>query len=399
MAQARGVCLFFLMFTNAEAHSMDSCSAEDSANFGLKTIALIQSNKKTIKKQEMAASAMPLAETVNHKPFEWETAFDQLAANVANNNGKIDNVTKTALAGMRATVLDILNYVVSSVKEDQGEVDRALNVVVSCDKHLDLGDEELKNAASQKEGEHATCRTSEASLKANTDVVCTEYTTAVSNPAPPGCMSTFSATPTPAEYASVVECVGRIATWSTSCNASLTQKKNACDEATASKTAQTQVCNAAQSIYEQYFCSYYQRVTGGCSEYSSCRAKAVSDQATVYAAVKLAQSARKAEYVAADRILCFLDVLNSTGELSQDLLTGCFKNDTITVTQLDIVYHDAPPPKPCDTAAVASKPCDDEWQTNQYMGKPWYSTAPTTTCTACVTSAPTPAPTPGPTQE
>lgn len=325
-------------------------------------------------------------------------AVQKLAVGVINGTEIITDTQQEVLADIREQMKQMVEATRAAHTEAQGEVDRALELVAECDEELaDIAG--TKDTSSEAELGHSQCRNAEKVLKGEKDEKCASYITAATNQYMPPCMAAYDPTPVPEDFHAMHECLRKIILWAGPLNASLTVNKAACDEATKAHDDKKRDCDQEQALFEGSFCRYHEKLTGACSDYSSCRAGKTQKQDEVHEAVQLAEVARKAVFTAATRIQCLQDVFLLAGPVEQRHKLESCMNATTSTSELDITYHAAPPEQSCDAEPVTTHPCTGEWARDFYETKEWYAGAPTATCTPCLhlteaptTAAPTPAP-------
>jgi len=283
------------------------------------------------------------------------------------------------LSSIGEEMQQIRNTTAVTHAEDQDEVDRARDAVTKCDEWA-----HIKNASrvTTREEAHATCRSLEADLQQTKATACSKYLDAMQGLDEPDCAASLPADPQPAELPSMLSCVQETADWWEDFNASVTVLAVSCDEASAAHEDKKSSCDSAQTTYEATFCSYRTQLTGACSAYDKCRASAVAEQQDVQAKVQVAEASRKAQYVAAAHIECYLEVLMASPEQQRGLLEKC-SSLTVLTTQLNMNYHEVPVGAGCDVSPVATHPCQEPWLQERYEGEKWYSNAPTVACTPC----------------
>merc|ERR1719210_1709351 len=233
-------------------------------------------------------------------------------------------------------------------------------------------------------------------MKQSMDGRCDEFRSLIAQATPPA----FPTRPSAWTYIEVQKFITFAETyqsWATEYNASLEVAKEECDESTRNHTAHRSTCNRFQAVFEIQFCDYHSASTALCASYETCRGKAVTAQSEVHEAVAKVEVARKAEFIAAKNVQCYLRVLNAEVSEQVDEFKMC-EEAAVGTAHLNIKYHPAPNPLECDTSAgVGQPPCHEEFLSLHYTSKGWYDEAPTETCSSCSEAIPTPVLTPVPT--
>jgi len=165
-------------------------------------------------------------------------------------------------------------------------------------------------------------------------------------------------------------------------NATLSEKKAACEDATQELARQREQCNQAQSIYESRFCEYRQFLTSTCSKYDTCRASASEVLDNVTELAESSSATLKIQYTSVKLVVCFVDVLQASDEEQGAQLQHCNQLN-VSTSSLDITRREAPKATDCNTSLVSMYPCGSQWLEDHYTSKEWFSLAPAASCTAC----------------
>merc|ERR1719443_1376208 len=142
-------------------------------------------------------------------------------------------------------------------------------------------------------------------------------------------------------------------------------------------------CDTAQSVFESAMCTYASELTTACDDYDSCRETAILNYNQVKVAVNESEYALKADYQAANQVICYISVLNATTADEKSTTLDSCHVAVYDDSHLDILYPAVPDPAVCDTSPADHKPCDTTFLSMQYTSQPWHTEAPSITCTAC----------------
>ncbi|CAE7190978.1 unnamed protein product [Symbiodinium sp. KB8] len=146
------------------------------------------------------------------------------------------------------------------------------------------------------------------------------------------------------------------------------------DETSSWKRRRRTSCDDLQHELESAFCQYRARLTETCGELEACslrlgqRLADGADEALLEKAEVWRTRVLNAEAAAQ----CFLESFSSSTDPS-----GC-ENVVANTSNLDLPF---PGLAACDTSAVATFPCQEEWMQQYYTRKPWYG--PSATLAAC----------------
>lgn len=272
-------------------------------------------------------------------------------------------------------------------QEDQKEIQRAIDGITNCTTTMqgafsaaDTGVNALKQKQVSASGTHATCRGEQVTLNSTKVSECDDFTSYSDGleGSKPACLCSFPAGPSD----EMLACIQSAATWATLANSTYMAKDGECDTATTNLNNKKTTCDANQKAFESAFCSYGQALTTTCSEYTTCRKTTTATYKTVSSDVAVSEAARKAEHVAAKKVICFVGVFKAAKTAKPKAFDDC-NAETYSTTHLDIEYPPAPAAETCDVSPVDDKPCDSEWVSTNYAGKPWSTQAPATACSAC----------------
>jgi len=308
------------------------------------------------------------------KHFETLTNLQALARKVASGEEKITDASKLALSGIKDEMFAIIDDTTQQHTENQEEVDSARDAISFCgtettEKHTNAsGINDLKEKVDEKRIEHNTLRVKEKEALVEKTEKCTAFKTYNDNISPPPCSVTFP--PGPSD--SRLDCIVRIKEWSHQNFREYDQKENECHETTVTSETDGQEADEEQEAFETGFCTYASTLIETCEAQTRCRSQFVAARDKLHSQVKVTENGRKAEYKAAKKILCLLDVLNATVAEMPGLLVRCEKLG-IATSHLDMVYPAIPAAAECDPSPVAIKPGDDAWQKKEYaIQTEWY---------------------------
>merc|ERR1719422_1033998 len=274
-------------------------------------------------------------------------------------------------------------------KRDQSVVNRMLEDVKKCKETMEdkfnaptNGVKALKQSTETAKSKLTTCKTDLVGKITTKETECTAFTSFVKglSNSKPKCVCTLAETPSP----EVLACIQEAKSWGTSSEASYIDLRDKCDTATGAVATKEKACNTAQGIFESSFCSYGEKLTDTCQDYGKCH----SDTSAAYndnnGKLKVAETSRKAEFVAAQKVICFVGVLKVKAAEKQHSLKECLKK-TFSTSHLDMSYPGLPVAAVCDVSPVANMPCDEAFITDHYEAS-WSKKAPAATCVPCAWS-------------
>ena len=310
--------------------------------------------------------------------------LQSLVAKVDGHNYTLSKPEKTALETIGLMVGKMQNASVMQHAEDQQEVNRMRDLIQNCtsDAAASLAKvAAFKESASSTRKAHAACRQVEGSAKDDKTLACTTYQAHRETTTPPTCMSTelsaeYVKTDDAAKKKQMEACLVMVKSWLTPFHA----KYEECKSKTDTHKNKSAECGAQQQAFEQAFCLYESKLEDTCTAQNSCRAKMIAARNSSHDGVKLAEAARKADFTASNRLLCFLDVLRANNTHKRKTLLEC-QNQSKQTSKFDIVYQDIPGASDCQPELT--KPCDSSWQLQEYQSQAWHSKAKMEVCKPC----------------
>lgn len=260
---------------------------------------------------------------------------------------------------------------------DQDDIDDALLGAIECS---DNGVAEALEDAETKRVSHAMCRRSEVGIAAE-GPACKNYTKARKglDSSSPGCSVGKASSDDPQELKSFEACFSRNFThWYEPIRALY----EACNDETEQRREE---CRQNQTAFEGSFCVAASKH----DDYCQCWERASTSYNRSVARVQTAEAARKADFEAAERINCWFKIWESQAEHKEDALVNC-SDTTIDTSNLTIRYGNLSAPI-VSCPAAASRPCDDDWERQEYKLQDWYTSSPTTCISSCGASTLAPA--------
>lgn len=295
-------------------------------------------------------------------------------------------IIKTIIEQMEKNVIKAAD---TQHKEDQNEVNRMLGDITKCKETMENkfnanpnGVNALKQTMETAKSTLTTCKTDLVTKITTKEADCTAFTSFVTglSSSKPSCVCTLPKTPS----AAVLQCIDQTKSWGTSSSTSYVDLKGKCDAATSAEDSKTKACDTAQGTFESSFCSYGEKLTDTCADYEVCHTDKSSEYVENNAEIKVAETSRKAEFVAAKKVICFVGVFKAkAADKSKELKTCTAK--TYSTAHLDISYPTPPSAAKCDVSPVATKPCDGAFISDHY-GASWSTKAPAATCVPCAWS-------------
>jgi len=315
--------------------------------------------------------------------------LEQLAARVMAGTEKLTDAQKDLLKELKAELEKIITGLDNDHKEDQNELNNALQAIKDCDAGTN-GIAEAATSSGDAGTTHSDCRASENTKKVATDTACELYVTTASSPGAPECMYTFPKQPKESEFDAMGVCVKKIYEWAKDWHVTLGTKKETCEETKDQHETQKEECDAAQKSYETSFCAYRQTLVTKCDDYASCRATKIAAFEVAVEGIKVDESARKAMFSAAKNVICYLGVFEAAAKDQPATLKACKDHGAYDSAHLNVNYPSLPAALACDKSPVSTYPCEPAWTAANYDSKPWFGKAPPVDCTQC---APLPPPT------
>merc|ERR1719422_1766855 len=237
-------------------------------------------------------------------------------------------------------------------QRDQSVVNRMLEDIEKCKETMEgkfnapsNGVNALKQSTDTAKSLLTTCKTDLVGKITTKETECTAFTSFVKglSNSKPSCVCTLAETPSP----EVLECIQEAKSWGTSSETSYIDLKDKCDTATSAVATKEEACNTAQATFESSFCSYGEKLTDTCQDYEKCHSDKSAEYLDSNKQIEVAETSRKAEFVAAKKVICFVGVLKAKpAEKSKELKT-CIDN-TYSTSHLDMSYPASPIAAKCD---------------------------------------------------
>jgi hypothetical protein len=258
-----------------------------------------------------------------------------------------------------------------------------------------------KTSKDRAQENHTGCREAQRTVTEDQRDFCQAYDSyRMSAESAPACMSShlgtdYVSTQEGSKLETMEECMNLTKIWL----GPLYDKYVACESKGATVAEKKNDCDVYQATFELAFCEYSDTLDDTCDEYERCHNTSISHRETVYSALQVDEAVRVAEYLAAKRMQCLLQIFNASTEEPDkaNKLQTC-QNETYDTSHLKIVYPLIPSPTTC--TREGNVPCDAEFLNVMYEAQGWHALAPTAQCMPCtvpVTPAPTTAPPPVPT--
>merc|ERR1719245_1081272 len=189
-------------------------------------------------------------------------------------------------------------------KRDQSEVNRLHGDVKRCEETMNSkftatpnGVNALRQSAATAKSALTTCKTDLVGLITTKETECTAFESFVrglSN-SKPSCVCNLATTPSP----EVLACITKAKTWGQTSEPAYINLQGKCDKATDAVDKKEKVCNTAQGTFESSFCSYGEKLTDTCEDYDECHSDKSAEYTDGKEGIKVAETSRKAEFVAA----------------------------------------------------------------------------------------------------
>merc|ERR1719422_1186662 len=277
-------------------------------------------------------------------------------------------------------------------KQDQSVVNRMLEDIEKCKETMEdkfnapsNGVNALKQSTDTAKSLLTTCKTDLVGKITTKETECTAFTSFVKglSNSKPQCVCSLAETPSP----EVLKCIQEAKSWGTSSEPSYIDLRDKCNTATSAVATKEEACNTAQGTFESSFCSYGEKLTDTCQDYEKCHSDKSVEYVDSKKDIKVAETSRKKEFVAAKKVICFVNVLKAKAAEKQRDLQTCI-DKTYSTSHLNMIYPNVPSAAECDISPVATTPCDTAFVSAHYgPDVPWSKKAPAATCVPCAWSS------------
>lgn len=269
--------------------------------------------------------------------------------------------------------------------EDQTEVTASHATIIACnttrEHHFNMpetGVNYLKGAKELAKSTLTSCKEEQKSLNETQQTECATFRTFVTGlqTSKPSCVCSLPMEPSD----TVLTCIQQAASWGKSSSARYIETRDNCDTSTTNLDRQKNTCDTNQGSFETAFCAYGLMLTTTCQDYGTCYPSAVATYNETTKNVKVAEESRKAEFVAAKKVICYVGVLRAKDADKTKLLDKC-NAENYDTTHLYISYPAVPDRATCDTSPVDVKPCDSTFISTHYSS--FEPLAPAKACVPC----------------
>jgi len=293
------------------------------------------------------------------------TMFAQYADQLVRDGAAIDDDSKTALSDMKDSLTaETQKFLTQNHATDQDLVTSAAGRVISCNSELEpkKADDDTAVSNSAVAGStHATCREDLAAIIVKREKACQDlddFIAGIGQCAAP-----------PSERAAVKAFYVTLGSLHSGENA-WTQLDEQCTNFENQESEKDAECDGFQETFESGSCQVRLSVHTSCATHHSCFDTAFSEYDDIMMAVETNEDGRKVDWVAIEKLKCYIDVLISDEEADAraNALTSCHEQEAGTA-HLNIQYPDLPDKLECSVSAVDSYPCTDTFTTG-YSGMP-----------------------------
>jgi len=328
--------------------------------------------------ERLAALAVAAPSGDGNRLTGMATELQQLAAKIINGKEHMTELHKEVFDRMREDMKTVNTTIASDHREDQAEVDRALQAILDCAPNQTKFDSAAKYA-SEAESAHEECRLQELKFASLVKGACGG--TDMFEEMDPPCIKGPPADAWPEELRGYLDALREQIQKARKWNATISLQNAECENAEQQYFEKIAECNVSQAHFEMGSCAYRQTVADGCAAFEACRAKHIAEQSEIQEAVGVSEAGRKAGYKAVRQIICLVEVFEVSPEEQPARYDAC-THLSLDTSHLDINYHKAPPGD-CDTTPVDQYPCLGDWIGAHYKSKDWYERSQIADCVPC----------------
>ena len=321
-------------------------------------------------------------------------AEQTLAERHAKNGNSTDyNLTRDEFALSNATLV-VLDTVITQMQDLLQEIneshlaDEQLLVdlsqgFVQCNMELATRQEQSNNLSSVVDiasTEHDACRSTQQSMAEAKATAWAHYYGNASYLAPPHdvkqCMGNFVSGYSPQtamDLQAMTVCADKIRVWSGAFSTTMTSLGAAYDASHEAVGNQSQDCRVKQYTLESHFCEYRQQLMDSCSAMHACFHNMNSTWMELLTSVAASQTRREASYIAAKKVVCYVEVLKFN--LTNPAVQAC-QSLAVDTSAIDVAIPSHASRDACETTPVAMFPCMQSWLDAEYYNKTWYTGSP-----------------------
>lgn len=246
---------------------------------------------------------------------QYTQFVETMASRVVGHNLTMSDAEKEALTVIRQFVNDFNNSIWQQHLTSNCSVDATNGLGIAAG---------LKTTMQTSRGAHSSCRQTEKTDKRSATAECDAYELYSKSSAAvtPSCTcSDLTAAKIASDALSTTtqSCIIETKTWIDG----LEVKRAACANAEEVYENRTVACDQKQTTFETSFCYYALKQTDVCGEQTRCRDHSIEARRVLHAEVEESESARKSDYAAGRKLLCFLNVFEAENVNKSTNLSAC----------------------------------------------------------------------------
>jgi len=287
--------------------------------------------------------------------------------------------------GMMALMLEVQRESLTANGDTKAQLVASASQLVACGSAkaaANTSSFELTAAVAQ--AAHSSCRASEQMLLADQRAKYQMLNATWQGFVAPACSADMEiADPWPSRLA----CFGDVQFWLETSAANMQTQLTAWVASLHAEHNKTNDCNALQQDFEASFCKWTETQDATCTAYETCFESALAQHVQLVSHANNTEHLSKADYVAAEQVLCSLQVFNAGSAAEKEEAMALCDSQVVNTTRLDMTYPELVAKDTC--LVPVDYPCMASWWGQTYANASWYGAVQLLPCSPCSTTTST----------
>jgi len=248
---------------------------------------------------------------------------------------QVDDTTSINFEEMIDLMLEVKASSLVAVQSTEAELRLSATRLASCAVVRDAANvSALENAAGTANTSHNDCRGEEQEMALEQEADYHELNRTWSSLAQPSCMATMSAAD---PWEMRVACFQEVQVWLAASASAIQKNLTSWEISLATQHNQTDLCKGWQDVLVTAVFTWIETADATCAAYQACFAESMAAHTQLSAEANATERLSKADYTAADEVLCRLRVFNITSPSEkEEAIALC--DAAVNTSQLDVAY-------------------------------------------------------------
>jgi hypothetical protein len=303
-----------------------------------------------------------------------EQLVKKIVSRMAASNQEVGDDTRILLEAIMQEMDVIINSTIINHQKDQAAVNISFHSIKTCVNRTADANTDFLQQLDALNGNHTSCREMEVDRKDDADSVCDDFESFA---------SALEINPAKAPISKVnenelaaLEWIQNGLTYLTNANATFIARQSACKGNTSLHSQQRASCQLLQAQVQSKFCSS----ENICDDLLSCHSEHNKTHHDLVEAMVVAEESRKAEFLSAHRIQCYINALNAS-EVERPAMAENCGSMRVNMSRMEMFYPQISLPV-CHLSTPDTY-CDD------FKNASRYPKAPADACVPCSTTTKT----------